>query len=104
MRLELEKKLAASSQKFADAARLSGELKALAAKLEASRASHAGLSAQVEGERRAQEAEAQREAELEIELKSEQRELDERRFELLAERARYACCCLRPSACRAAEA
>ena len=34
MRLELEKKLAASSQKFAEAAKLSAELKALAAKLD----------------------------------------------------------------------
>ena len=53
VRLSLEKKLAASSQKFADAARLSAELKALAAKVEADRAAHAIMGQQIEGARAA---------------------------------------------------
>ena len=75
MRLELEKKLAAASQKFADAARLSSELKALSAKLDASRANQAAISAQVEAERVAQEGETSRESDLMNELRSEQKEV-----------------------------
>ena len=88
VRLELEKKLAASSQKFADAARLSAELKALTAKLEGAKANQAAMLASVDGERASQAAEAQREGELQSELQSEQRELDEVKFQLLREQAR----------------
>ena len=85
VRLELDKKLAASSQKFADAARLSSELKALAAKIETERASHAALLAQVESERAAEVSEAGRQGDLEGEIRAEQRELDESKFGLLLE-------------------
>ena len=53
MRLDLEKKLAASSQKFAEAARVSALLKELAAKIEADRATHEQLAIQIETERAA---------------------------------------------------
>ena len=83
VRLELEKKLAASSQKFAEAAKLSAELKMLVGQIEASRASHTTLLARVEGERAAQAREAAREADLEGEQRNEQRGLDETQFKLL---------------------
>ena len=82
---ELEKKLAASSQKFAEAAKLSAELKVHVSKIEAFKTSHAGILAQVEAERAAQQAEASRQVDLEAELRAEQRELDESRFKLLRE-------------------
>ena len=61
------------------------ELRRAVAKLEAAKANHTMLLSQVEGERAAQGAEAQREGELDAELQSEQRELDEQRFQLLRE-------------------
>ena len=85
MRLSLEKKLAASSQKFADAARLSAELKALAAKVEADRAAPAIMGQQIEGARAALGSAAEREAELQRELEGEQRDLDQAKWRLLVE-------------------
>ena len=60
VRLELEKKLAASSQKFAEAAKLSAELKALAAKHESDVATRQQVLVQVESERAALEIEKAR--------------------------------------------
>ena len=71
--------------RFADAARCSGEIKALTARLEADRATQQQLVVQAEAERSAQATDGGREAALELELRAEQRELDGTRFRLLLE-------------------
>jgi len=86
-RLELEVKLASSSRKFAEAAELSAELKALCVKLDGDEdvALQQQVLEQVETEKASLAAESAREEALQRELQQEQRSLDRRRFDLLLE-------------------
>ncbi|EOD28124.1 hypothetical protein EMIHUDRAFT_457010 [Emiliania huxleyi CCMP1516] len=85
VRLERDKRLAASSQKFAEAGKVAAELKSLAARFEADKEAQERLLGQAEAARSAQAHDGRREAELHAELRTEQRELDATRYRLLRE-------------------